>query len=320
MGTSKGLVVFFILILTVPCLIATKSVFAQSTTSSFTDNFDSSTLGSEWHVIDDAGGSTFDLSANPGWLRINTTEPPSRDLRVDAAVSNTIAPRITLSGVSDDFTIETKIMCTLSNVGQGAGILVWYDNTQFVWFGVAEDYQLVPTFHFGITSGISSIGGYNASNPIYLKLTRNGSLFDAYFSSDGARWIPYDSLHWDYYVPHLSPRPVDVGLYVKDPNYNNSGSFSADFDYFNMTLTAAPSPTASPTQMPTTTPSPTATQATASASATPKPSPKQTPTIPEFPMSTVLLLFLPILSIALILRHQKTRVSKQNLKDTAKKQ
>ncbi len=98
-------------------------------------------------MVDDTGGSTFDLSANPGWLRINTTAPPSRDLKMDQAISNTMAPRIMMSGVSDDFTIETKIMCTLSNVDQGAGILVWYNNTQFVWFGVAVNFQLLPTFY-----------------------------------------------------------------------------------------------------------------------------------------------------------------------------
>ena len=264
-------------------LLAAFNIQISNAQSSFIDNFDSATLGRDWHMIDDAGGSTFDLSANPGWLRIKTTAPPSRDLRMDPAISNTMAPRIMMSGVSDDFTIETKIMCTLSNVDQGAGIVVWHNNTQFVWLGAAVNYQLLPTIHFGITSGISSIGGYNAPNPIYLRLTRNGTLFTAYFSSDGAKWTFYNSLHWDYYFPQLSPRPVEVGLYVKDTNYNNSGSFSVDFDYFNLTLTPPQSP---PTSSPTPSSSPPALTPTAKPSPTPSPTPtatpSPTPTIPEF--------------------------------------
>lgn len=284
-------------------LLAAFSIQVSRAQSSFIDNFDSPTLGTEWHIIDDAGGSTFDLSANPGWLRINTTAPPSRDLRMDPAISNTMAPRIMMSGVSDDFTIETKIMCTLSNVDQGAGILVWYNNTQFVWLGAADSYQLLPTIHFGITSGISSIGGHNAPNPIYLRLTRNGTLFTAYFSSDGAKWTFYHSLHWDYYIPQLSPRPVDVGLYVKDTNYNNSGSFWADFDYFNMTLTT-PSPTPTPTSSPTATPPPLTPSATPSyiSSPTPTAPSSPTPTVPEFSWLPILPFLALMLAIALLLK------------------
>ena len=102
------------------------------TDTSFSDDFDSSTLGSEWRVVDDAGDSTFDSSANPGWLRITTTAPPSRDLRMGREISNTLARIMMLWGVQADFAAETKIVDPSNTCDQVAGILVWLANTQFM--------------------------------------------------------------------------------------------------------------------------------------------------------------------------------------------
>ena len=70
--------------------------------SDFIDNFNSSTLSSEWATTDPDGGSTFDLTINPGWLRI--TSPFGRDL----LPVKFNAPRIS-QVVSGDFIVETKI-------------------------------------------------------------------------------------------------------------------------------------------------------------------------------------------------------------------
>ncbi len=180
-------------------MLAAFDIQTAESQSSFIDNFDSPTLGTEWNVIDDAGGSTFGLSVHPGWLRITTTTPPTRDLKNDRVVSNTLAPRIMLSGVSDDFTIETKIESTMNSTGEAAGILVWADNTRFIWLSkYFNRLSGSETMYCGQNDGIEVLGGYNTSNPIYLRMSRNGTLFTSYFSYDGIKWTMYHIFHFYY--------------------------------------------------------------------------------------------------------------------------
>lgn len=85
-------------------------------------------LDSRWTFIDPDGGSTLDLTVNPGWSRMTTISPPERDLMPE--LHN--APRLMMLRVSGDFTVETKVMATMDENDEGAGISVWKDDGHFV--------------------------------------------------------------------------------------------------------------------------------------------------------------------------------------------
>jgi regulation of enolase protein 1 (concanavalin A-like superfamily) len=211
-----------------PSMNATLSVqFNRLEALSFTDNFDSSTLDSKWSKIDPAGGSAFDLSANSGWLRMTTTSPPYRDLYKPVAIN---APRIMMEGITGNFTIETKIMANTDQEWESAGILIWKDSSNFLRLdracGMSNSQRIV--FIMAKNDGWAPIDVILPSNmnPTYLKLSRLGDKFSAYYSNNGADWT---------YVGEMTfpvANPVAVGLDVV--NVYHDGTFYADFDYFKM--------------------------------------------------------------------------------------
>ena len=91
-----------IAILLVCFLTLAFSVGFASASVGFSDDFAASSLNSGWTSVDPHGGSTFDLTTQPGWLII--TSPADYDL----GGANNYAPRI-IQPVSGDFTIETKV-------------------------------------------------------------------------------------------------------------------------------------------------------------------------------------------------------------------
>lgn len=205
----------------------------------FFDNFNSKVLSSRWTIVDPDGGSTFDLTAHRGWLRITTTSPPGRDLIGTSFVN---APRIVQS-VSSDFTIKTKVSSVMDENDEGAGIVVWKDSSNYLRLERMSrtiGYSVEPQIVFiGTINGAwsmpspqqSSPGGIihlpSNSNPTYLKLTRSGNIFSGYYSTDGINWN-----HVADIVLAVND-PVHVGLDII--NVYHSGTFFADFDYFNRT-------------------------------------------------------------------------------------
>lgn len=197
--------------------------------SDFVDSFDTSTLRSEWSKIDTAGGSTFDLSANPGWLRI--TSPSDRDLlpvKFDA-------PRLSQSA-SGDFTVETKVSATTDENDEGAGILIWKDRNNYVRLErmsrtIGRPVQQQILFG-GSVAGVWPCPGdkqvvlSSNLNPTCLKLVRSNNILTGWYSSDGTNWSQAGT------IPFAVADPVNIGLAVV--NMYHSGSFYADFDYFKI--------------------------------------------------------------------------------------
>jgi len=183
----------------------------------FSDEFNTTTLDSRWTTVDPARGATFDLSVNPGWLRITTV-----NINAPCILQN-------VSGdVSNDFTIETKVMATMNESGEGAGIIVRKYDPHY-------DYSLVlqrlyrqseHQIGFGIPSnGLNYVTLASDLNPTYLKLERKSGLFTLYYSSDGITW---NTLAW---IGALVVPELEIGLQVIN-GYN--GPFFADFDYFKV--------------------------------------------------------------------------------------
>ncbi|MEM4733091.1 MAG: DUF1349 domain-containing protein, partial [Candidatus Bathyarchaeia archaeon] len=210
-----------------PPLNATLKINLQRTSGFiFFDDFNTPNLNRKWDVIDLAGGSTFSLTANPGYIRI--TSPPNRDLwRIN---SNYNAPRIEQVGISGNFTVETKILALPDEKYECCGIYIWKDTDNFLrldrFYGNPGEriaFQLIKngeTFKKYI---------YNVElNPTYLRIVRSGDLFSGFYSGDGINWV---SCGVDYTFPVSGN--LSCGLYVV--NMEHSGYFYADFDYFKMT-------------------------------------------------------------------------------------
>jgi regulation of enolase protein 1 (concanavalin A-like superfamily) len=205
---------------------------------SLSDDFTTPTLNSNWVFTDPSEGSTVDLIANSGYLRIITTAPPARDLYNPV---NTNAPRLTTS-TSGDFVAETKIIATTDQEWESAGILVWKDSNNFLRLdracGASNSQRIV--FIMCKAGGWDPIDVVLPSNinPTFLKLSRSGNVFTGYYSTDGSQW----TLVGEKTLP--SSDPINVGMDIV--NVYHDGTFFADFDYFY--LTPVPLPTPTPTQ------------------------------------------------------------------------
>lgn len=197
--------------------------------SEFNDEFDASALDSRWTTVDPEGSSSFSLTENPGWLRITTTSPPDRDLYW----AKVTAPRIITSGVTGDFTIETKVSASMTHNDEGAGILIWKDSDNFVRLDRMirfSDDSVTQQIYFSVNGGTEYSETLVLSsnlNATYLRLVRYSDLFMAYYSSDGAAWVPVGNLTC------VMSNPVHVGLDVITVYHD--GTFYADFDYFRVT-------------------------------------------------------------------------------------
>ena len=197
--------------------------------SDFIDNFNSSTLSSEWATTDPDGGSTFDLTVNPGWLRI--TSPSGRDL----LPVKFNAPRIS-QVVSGDFIVETKISAVADENDEGAGILIWKDSSNYVRLDrisrtIGHPVEQQVLFGGSVDGVWPCPGDTNVVlpsniNPTYLKLIRSNSILTGWYSSDGASWTQVGT------IPFNVTDPVNIGLAVV--NEYHTGDFYADFDFFNM--------------------------------------------------------------------------------------
>jgi regulation of enolase protein 1 (concanavalin A-like superfamily) len=207
-------------------LILCFNIGITEASTSFSDDFTSTTLNSNWAFSDPSGGSTVDLTANSGFLRITTTSPPYRDLYKPISTN---APKLMLS-TSDNFVVETKVMTVTDQEWESAGILIWKDSNNFLRLdravGASNSQRIV--FIMSKDGGWDPIDVVLSSNlnPTFLKITRSGNVFSGYYSSNGLDWISIGEKSFP------ASDPIDVGLDVV--NVYHEGIFFADFDYFRV--------------------------------------------------------------------------------------
>ena len=204
------------------------------------DEFGGDILLNSWYTFINptpADGSNYSMAG--GVLTINAE--PGDDLfgLPDSPPGhNYTAPRM-LTGVTGDFTIETKVTANPTQNYQGAGLLVygsdgnlirlelvnfgWYDRN--IYMESQENYVKVAK---------RWTGGEAPSIPteVYLRITRTGNQFDGYYSTDGTTWteVPYTEGENPIVNESIGDRP-QAGVAVV-ANGNTSGTFSADFEYF----------------------------------------------------------------------------------------
>lgn len=199
----------------IPQIRPTTIQTSKQISSSVCDNFDNSTLTSGWDWIDPNSDSIYNLTDNPGFLRI-TVSGSNHDL-----YQNLNAPRM-LQEVKGDFTVVTKVTIYPLENYQAAGLLYWQDENNYV--------RLERTLVQGIDLLYKIQGTYSAIeipfsiSPVFLKFEFSNQNLSSFYSADGNKWNFVETLQ-------LSPSNNDqVGIVVVNEWQENT--ISADFDYF----------------------------------------------------------------------------------------
>jgi len=201
------------------------SQFTQIVSS---DEFDRSTLRSEWQWINPKGDCSYELSSEPSWLEIRAVSG------CDLWQNNFNAPRL-MQEISGDFGIETKMASADEVMPTVGGLVVWKDENNFIRFerGIQKTYR---KNEIGLSGSID--GRWNhfgrgmlVSEIVYLRIERIGDTFSAYCSSDGKNWFTCGE------VSFHAEDPVQVGIHaIGDIDWWRGGTAdtATRFDYFRV--------------------------------------------------------------------------------------
>jgi hypothetical protein len=219
--------------------------------NSTSDEFNSTTIDSQWAWVRE-NKSNYNLSTKPGSLTI-TSETG------DVSEGSNNARNILLQSANNDWTIETKLVCSRTpSQPENAGILAYQDDDNFVKLmfraviKTTRQTQLQPgTIDMlieenGIAKSVATFNLRNqitGDNALILKLEKKGSKYTAYYSSGGEA---FKTLGTD----ETLLKDVKVGLiacdgvitqsmtstYYFDSSTNKPDTrFDVSFDYFHIT-------------------------------------------------------------------------------------
>ena len=221
---------------------------------SVSDEFNEATIGQQWEWIR-MNPSTFNLSKKAGSLTI-TSEPG------DVSEGTNNARNILLQSANNDWTIETKLVCSRSpSQPENAGILAYQDDGNFVKLmfraviktsrGGASGTQVQPgTIDLIMEENdiAKSMASFNlkeeitGNNNLILKLEKKGSFYTAFYSLDGEK---YETLG----TADILLKDIKAGLivcdgiitqYMKSTFWFNSDTtkpdtpFDVSFDYLRI--------------------------------------------------------------------------------------
>ncbi len=170
-------------------------------------------LGPFWKLVSPVGG-TASVSNNhlflniPGGSNHDVLAPGNQSVRVMQTIGNY------------DFNVAVKIDSVLAAVNEGAkeGLMATSDNADYICFELAADgtnlHLSAETVVGGSTTVVLDTTNFTQSQgSIYLRLSKTGSAYIAYYSVDGSNWIQATSFT-DTKIP------VSIGLFGS--NYNTS--------------------------------------------------------------------------------------------------
>ncbi|MBK9712345.1 MAG: DUF1349 domain-containing protein [Kouleothrix sp.] len=198
----------------------TFSHWAARASACYQDLFNQAPLGPGWTWVDPLGDSAYSVGGGTGALRIETF-----DGNHDITIGNTYAPRLVRS-ISGDFDVRTRVTANLAYSYQAAGLLVWFDSSNFVW--VAHGVNNTIGHHYargGALYDPPEVHGV-VQRTVLLRVVRAGSTITTYYSLDGLKWLQTGSVDYP-----SAPAAARVGMFVLDNWQNNP--LAADFDYFS---------------------------------------------------------------------------------------
>jgi regulation of enolase protein 1 (concanavalin A-like superfamily) len=218
--------------------------------ASFSDEFDGAP-NPGWTWTDPLADASYDWTTNPGFLRISA--PTGNDMHPD---ENYDAPRL-LQPVTGDFSVETRIVFSPAVEYQGAGVLIWQDNANFVRversFGgvgspTANGIRMDKEVNNFYSSVIPTNRALTSAELVELRVQREGNVFSA--------WWRLPNGNWQFLSGSTVPlaNEVSVGLILAAEH--SAPITVADFEYFRINCDVVPTPTVTSTftPMPTSTP------------------------------------------------------------------
>jgi hypothetical protein len=197
--------------------------------STWRDDFTSSTLDPSWSFADPVANSSFSLTANPGHLQVSVPAGSGHDCW-NTALN---CARLLRSVSNTDASYETKIDGV--NIGakfQTYGIFLQQDNANFLRFEFWTNGSGVRPAAWRNIGGIGSTAIYGpvitlgSSN--YLRVTRTGSTFQLNYSTNGTTWVTAGSF------TQAGFSVKKAGLHVDNARGTSSPVTTGNFDYFQI--------------------------------------------------------------------------------------
>lgn len=188
--------------------------------------FESSGLPSGWEKVDTNNETPADFDTKDGVLKLKI--PGGTDL----FGSQQNAPRL-LKPISGDFEIETKVKFNPKVAYQGAGILIWNDEKNYLrlerGFGGTDGGESGVRFDKSVNGDYSAISGteQNAteSGEVELKLVRKGKQFTAFVRENiDGEWKEIGNFSSDY------PETIQAGII----GVSTADDITAEFAYIRM--------------------------------------------------------------------------------------
>jgi hypothetical protein len=148
----------------------------------------SSFPGPLWDIVAPKGGTASVVNAHlllnvPGGSNHDAFQPGNEALRVVQPVSNV------------DFDVSIKIDSALvaTEASTSQGLMVLVDARNFITFGLGTDGKNIALNVHSVTAGVAAKVFENQTfseyqNPMYLRISRTGSNYIAYYSVDGNVW------------------------------------------------------------------------------------------------------------------------------------
>ncbi len=153
----------------IPCVTNNHEVVV--TFSPFSDEFAATTLDPGWTWLDLHGDCSYNLTENPGYLRIYVPTGGH-----DISPWDYGAPRV-IQPAGGDFTIETRLLFDPAGNSQAAGLLVFKDNDNYMRLERVSGPSVLMYGEVGdaVNYRTVSVGGGGTT---YLRLVRQGDCLD----------------------------------------------------------------------------------------------------------------------------------------------
>jgi Chitobiase/beta-hexosaminidase C-terminal domain/FG-GAP-like repeat len=223
---------------------ASYTLTAQSTGAPVADDFNGTSLNASlWTVVAPVGGSA---AVSGGHLVISVPAGSNHDAFNPALDAVQVVQPIS----NGNFDVNVKIDSTLASSGaySGEGILVEGDAHDYIRYGIGASGSSITLTANTIVAGsegtafqLSPFSGYVV--PTYLRLSRTGTTYVGYWSTDGVNWTEAGSFTDSLTVTGLAPFAWNYNI-----TPSNAPAVTASFDWFHNTTTAvaAATPTFTP--------------------------------------------------------------------------
>jgi hypothetical protein len=170
-------------------------------------------VGPFWTVVTPSGGSASISNGHlflgvPGGSNHDLLQPSNQAVRVVQAIGE------------EDFDVAVKIDSPLyaSDANTSQGLMVVADDHDYLTFALTTDGTRIGLKAYTVSGGVASTVLDDAAfdqyqNPIYLRLTRAGSAYVAFYSIDGVSWTQATSFTY-------TTAPTSIGPFAS--NYNDT--------------------------------------------------------------------------------------------------